>query len=141
MLTKSQIIKKFVFKKRCAASKLQPAQNSYKNFVIFNKTSILEPAYFLKLKKTLKKLKPNPSTINSRSLLLLNMNLNYPITRKSRNARMGKGRGKLFRWAVKCYRFATFLIFTKTSLQTAFKALTRLNAVTGGIFNIYVAEY
>jgi hypothetical protein len=58
-------------------------------------------------------------------LAWLNLRINYPISKKSRNARMGKGKGAFFRWAIKIKPlicFVEFFGFPKALLSTILKS-------------------
>ena len=89
-----KIKKQNSFKKRNMITplKLQKFNLQYSYIYIKNQI-IFEPVYFEIFRKKLKnylKFKQHPYKIN---YLWINLNLNFPISRKSKNARMGKGVG------------------------------------------------
>lgn len=87
-----------------------------------NSTSILtscqfrfEYAYFRFLKKWFKKLISVKYKKTLPAKIWFNIVSNYPLTKKSKNSRMGKGKGSFFRWAILISRNS--IIFEFNNIQ------------------------
>jgi ribosomal protein L16/L10AE len=81
-----------------------------------------EPVYFSLFRKWVKiylNFKKYPFLKNQ---IWLNLYYNYPISKKSKNARMGKGKGNFFRWSIKLPRYCIIA------------ELRNLNKLRAGIF-------
>lgn len=88
------------FKKRYQMPKKKLNENIGKIILYTEKQIRFEPIYFNIFRKWLKLyliFKKYPFLKNK---IWINLNLNYPISRKSKNARMGKGKGAFFRWTI-----------------------------------------
>lgn len=88
------------FKKRYQMPKKKLNENIGKIILYTEKQIRFEPVYFNIFRKWLKLyliFKKYPFLKNK---IWINLNLNYPISRKSKNARMGKGKGAFFRWTI-----------------------------------------
>ena len=93
---------KSIFKQRCDLS-AKNLQLFFGTFGIYlEKTCRLELIYLVLLRKILKRHKrsfKNKSIYSKRVLFWLRKN--YIVSRKSKNARMGKGKGKFLRYAIR----------------------------------------
>lgn len=61
----------------------------------------------------------------------------YPISKKSKNARMGKGHGSFFRWSIRLYPNTPFISFrgiSKYSLNIVIRRLRFLFSIHPHIF-------
>jgi hypothetical protein len=70
--------------------------------------------YFKRFKKFLKKIFKKKILVKKKKFVpfyvWVNLKANFPLRRKSRNARMGKGIGKLFSWLIK-YKYNTKVFY------------------------------
>jgi len=57
----------------------------------------------------------------------LNLKFNFPISKKSKNSRMGKGKGSFLRWVVIVYPFSVFLSFFGFSFYVLTKLKKKIN--------------
>lgn len=57
----------------------------------------------------------------------LNLKANFPISKKSKNSRMGKGNGLLLRWVVRLKPLSVFLSFFGFSFYVLKKLMRRIN--------------
>lgn len=74
----------------------------------------IEAVYLKLLKRILKKNIKKKKKIYLQRKVWLNLNQNYPLSKKSKNSRMGKGKGSFLRWVVNikpCICFVEFLGF------------------------------
>lgn len=55
------------------------------------------------------------------------LNKNYPISTKSKNARMGKGKGSILRWSSRIPRYSCFLEFATLDFLKILKFKKKLN--------------
>ena len=86
------------FKKRYQLPKKKLTKN-FGNIIFFSKKQIrFEPIYFNIFRKWLKLYLVFKKYPFLKNRIWISLNLNYPISRKSKNARMGKGKGSFFRW-------------------------------------------
>lgn len=99
------------FKKRTAPT-LKVFKLKYGNAAMFLlKTIRFEPVYFHLFRKWIKiylNFKKYPFLKNR---IWLNLHYNYPISKKSKNSRMGKGKGNFFRWTIRLPRNFVLLEF------------------------------
>mgnify|MGYP006162206153 CR=1 FL=1 len=88
------------------------ADSSY-NFVFFNKSCTLEMRYLVILKKMLRIIrhKVSRSLRKKTTLLFLSIKKNYYYSKKSKNSRMGKGKGNLTRPAIRVKKLKPFIYF------------------------------
>lgn len=88
----------------------------YYNFVAIKikKSVRAELIFFFFLKKQLKELKNSSyeKTFFFKKQIWICWPLNAPLTRKSKNARMGKGKGLFTRWTTTFKKFTIFLQFS-----------------------------
>lgn len=66
--------------------------------IIILKNSNLDYVYFFIFKKLIKKLYKIKNYKNLKKRIWIYLMMNIPITKKSKNSRMGKGKGLLMRW-------------------------------------------
>lgn len=57
----------------------------------------------------------------------LNLKVNFPISKKAKNSRMGKGKGAFLRWVARVSPFSVFFSFFGLSFYFLKKLLRRLN--------------
>lgn len=67
----------------------------------FNKSFRFEYLYFFFFKKCLKLLNKNKYMTFNKFFFWFFLKANFPLTKKSKNARMGKGKGLFLRWVIK----------------------------------------
>ena len=71
------------------------------SMIISFKSCRFEPSYFSIFRKFIKNIvKTKNSTILKKNYWIF-LKLNTPITKKSKNSRMGKGKGSLYKWVVR----------------------------------------
>ena len=94
---------------------------TYKNsYLFFFKNCRVEFKYVSFLKKLLKKLKrrglkKQKSTVYK---LYISLTKNYCLSKKSKNSRMGKGKGSFIREAIKVKKFRPFIYSTGYGVQS-----------------------
>lgn len=81
------------------------------SMIVLQKNSRFESIYFELFRKFIKNIvrKKNIKQLHKNYWIFLRMNT--PLTKKSKNSRMGKGKGALYRWLVrlpKCYKLIEF---------------------------------
>lgn len=88
------------FKRRISfTSKFKLFFNKSASIIFFWHTVKLEYVYFKLVRRKLRfLLKKKKSTLVRK--VWLNLKANYPISKKSKNSRMGKGKGKFLRWLI-----------------------------------------
>lgn len=85
----------FKFSKSCFKS-------SINGLFFFSKKNIfIEMFFFIFLKKIIKFFLKKNNSLNNIFFLWFSLKLNYPISKKSKNSRMGKGKGQFLRWILK----------------------------------------
>jgi hypothetical protein len=77
-----------------------PDLKSKESFIFFKKPCRFEIKKFLFLKKRFKKLFKKSKYFYKKKIIVY-LNRNYPFSKKSKNSRMGKGKGKFKRWVLK----------------------------------------
>lgn len=102
-----------IMKVRSSLGILNLKADSYLNFVYFNKSSTLEMRYLVILKKTIKKIRHKVPRLTRKrvSILFLSLKKNYYYSKKSKNSRMGKGKGNITRPAIRVKKFKPFIYF------------------------------
>lgn len=102
-----------IMKTRSSLGILSLKTNSSLNFVYFNKSATLEMRYLVILKKTIKKIKHSVPRVTRKKVttLFLSIKKNYYYSKKSKNSRMGKGKGKITRPAIRVKKFKPFIYF------------------------------
>ncbi len=91
--------------------------NNYKNHNILlclKKKTSLEIYFFFFLKKILKYFYKKNNALANIFFFWIFLKLNFPITKKSKNSRMGKGKGAFLRYALKVSRYNTIVLKIKT---------------------------
>lgn len=94
-----------------------------------------ELLYFVFLKKFFKNLNNSKikKNLNKRGLWFF-FKSNYPLSKKSKNSRMGKGKGVFLRWVVILSAFSNIAEFNNHNLIILKKILKKLNKISGSIF-------
>ena len=59
--------------------------------------------------------------------LWLNLRSNFPVSKKAKNSRMGKGKGVFLRWVVRVRPFSVFFSFFGFSFYILLKLKRRIN--------------
>lgn len=129
-------------------------QNSQKNRIvgIFKKTKIVfgsssfftkkkirfELIYFVHLKRFFKTLNNSKikKNMDKRGIWFF-FKSNYPLSKKSKNSRMGKGKGTFLRWVVILNAFSNIAEFNNFKSINLKKILKKLNNVSGSKFFFY----
>ncbi len=75
----------------------------------FRKNIIFEWAYIRFLKPLLKKILKAKYSKKKQKKTWIQLKSNFPVSKKSKNSRMGKGKGSFFRWVVKIKKNTIFL--------------------------------
>lgn len=79
--------------------------------IFFRKSGVLDSAYFKFFKKSLKtffkKFKTSKTSFKKKKIWFF-LSTNFPLTKKSKNSRMGKGKGGFIRWGVRIKENGTF---------------------------------
>lgn len=57
----------------------------------------------------------------------LNLRANFPVSKKAKNSRMGKGKGAFLRWIVRVRPFSVFFSFFGFSFYVLFKLKRKIN--------------
>lgn len=83
------------------------------NYVFFKKSSNVELKYMMFFKKLLKKIRHNSNRAQRKqvSSLFIPIRKNYSYSKKSKNARMGKGKGAITRYIIRVNKFKPFIYF------------------------------
>lgn len=131
---KSSLQQRTILKKRKSLGVKNLLDNSKFNFIFFMKSSNVELRYLSILKKLLKKVRHGVSkTVRRRSTrLFLSLSKNYSYTKKSKNSRMGKGKGKITRYLIRVPKFKPFIYFNGhygtsiSKVATYFSSRTRV---------------
>jgi hypothetical protein len=108
--------------------------NSNFNFIFFLKSSNVELRYLSILKKLLKKIRhgTTKSIRRKTTRLFLSIAKNYIYTKKSKNSRMGKGKGRVSRLVIRVSKFKPFIYFSGhysvslSKITTSFSKKTRI---------------
>lgn len=90
----------------------------------FNCNIRFEYIFFFFFKKILKLLNKNKFATYNKFFFWFFLKANFPLTKKSKNARMGKGKGMFLRWVIKLpanFIFLEFLTFYIKYFFTFFK--------------------
>lgn len=117
------------FKKRSILYNSKKKLNFGNYGLFFNKTTRFEFVYFFFLKKLVKNMNKNKYNLKSFFKIWIFLNSNFPISKKSKNARMGKGKGIFLRWAIFIpYNniFIEFILFNFYYFILLFKKFKRL---------------
>lgn len=89
-------------------------KNKYKyintnNSIISLKSGRFEYIYFFQVKRLLKKLLTKNNIVVSRRRIIFFCTSNYPISKKSKNSRMGSGKGDFLRWTIRVNKNSTLI--------------------------------
>lgn len=136
-----------------AKNQLQPKSFKKRNFnnyvfkrlkfgdcgVIFSKNYRIENIYLFDLKKKFKFfLVQQKKGLNKKLWIFIKKN--YPISKKSKNSRMGKGKGKYIRLCTQVFKNSTFLEFLNINPILLKKILSFFSKKNFFIFN-YIFKY
>jgi len=122
----NKILKKF--KNRRSLKKKDFLKLKFGNIgFFFNKDCRFEFVYLTLLKKFLKNLNFLKFKARKFSKTWIFLTKNYPISTKSKNARMGKGKGTMLRWSSRIPRFFFFLEFADMDILKIQKFKKKLN--------------
>lgn len=92
------------FKRRFGKKKEKTKLKYGDTVVFFKKSGTVESLYFKFFKKSLKKFikqsKIAPFSMRKKKIWFF-LTPNFPLTKKSKNSRMGKGKGGFVRWAIR----------------------------------------
>lgn len=102
---------KLKFKGRCSNGFIFLNYTILSNYLFFLKNSRIEYKYITILKKFLKKLKSKRIKAQRTFIYKFYLSLkgNYILSKKSKNARMGKGKGAIIRHAIKVKKFKPYV--------------------------------
>lgn len=97
-----------------------------------------ELIYFVFLKKFFKNLNNSKikKTLNRRGIWFF-FKSNYPLSKKSKNSRMGKGKGVFLRWVVILHAFSNLVEFNNYNFIVLKKILQKLNKISGSKFYLF----
>lgn len=106
MRFKGNVGKNVQFQKGRNYKKFNYSNNCYRSFsnglLFFSKKNLLfEMYFFVFFKKITKYFFKKNNALNNVFFLWTILKLNYPISKKSKNSRMGKGKGQFLRWVLK----------------------------------------
>jgi len=107
----NQNFKRTKFKKRWQTSILFPTLRWGNGGFFLEKQYTFELIYYAMLKRMLKKKYIVKRTLRRTRKVWFFLKKNTPLTKKSKNSRMGKGKGSVLRWAI---RFKKNFIFAET---------------------------
>lgn len=101
-------------------------------YLFFNKSYRIEFKYIVMLKRFLKKLKRR-GIKKQKSIaykLYVSLSQNYMLSKKSKNSRMGKGKGSFVREAIKVKKFRPFIYSNGHRLKSLTKLASRFSVKT-----------
>ena len=117
------------FKQSYGLQKRQTTNVKKTVFVATTKSARFELIQYLFFKKLIKCFlkKPRAYSVFSKKVIWIFWKPNYPLTKKSKNSRMGKGKGLFLRWTVRVpSHFILFFILLFTSSYMLSKAMCQL---------------
>ena len=91
------------------------------------KTTSIEPIYLRFIRPLLKKIIKARNVKKKLKKFWLKLKTNFPVSKKSKNSRMGKGKGSFLRWIIKLTKYTIFLESTNISTYLARRIITKLN--------------
>lgn len=104
----------------------------YHSYLISKKNINIEVYFFFFLKKVLKNfLKKNNSLLNI-FFFWITLKLNFPMSKKSKNSRMGKGKGSFLRWVLRVGANSILLkakLANKRRFEILFNNLKQVNFI------------
>lgn len=101
------LFKKRFFKKKKYFLNLNKSTASFFFFTNIK----LEYVYLKIIRKNIKYIFKRSKKIFLSRAVWLNLKSNYPVSKKSKNSRMGKGKGKFLRWAIRLSSMVPFIKF------------------------------
>ena len=136
MRFKYLLTKKQNSQKKRGSYKIIPLKLNYGASGIFAKKQFrFELLYLVYLKKYFKSmLKYNNFRNLNKKKIWIFLKPNYPLSKKGKNSRMGKGKGAFLRWAIKIYFNSSIFEFKNINSILVFKFLKKLNFITGNKF-------
>ena len=133
-------------KEQVSFKKRKPHYNSINRLTFgnigffFSKEIRFEYLYFFFFKKLLKLLNKNKYCTFNKFFFWFFLKGNFPLTKKSKNSRMGKGKGMFLRWVIKLpsnFFFIEFLTFNSLFFLSFFKK--RKNLISKNMY-IYLQK-
>jgi ribosomal protein L16/L10AE len=97
-----------------------------------------EYAYFYLIKRFLKYFFKFKYTLNNYFKIWIFLKGNFPVSRKSKNSRMGKGKGSFTRWIIKLNQGHTILEFENINLIRLKKLKNHWNKLLGFNIHLYI---
>ena len=121
-------------KKRCYSKYIKNIYSTNSSYLISKKNMFLELYNFNQFKRNLKFL-TNKNNLNQNFLFIwICLRNNFPISKKSKNSRMGKGKGAFLRWVVKVPSNLIILKFKTLNKKILKYKLNRLLKFNGNLF-------
>lgn len=116
--------------------KVKKTKLTYGNsgFIVL-KTVQFEYAYFYLIRKFLKYFFKFKYSLGSYFKIWVFLKANFPVSKKSKNSRMGKGKGAFIRWMIKVNQGSTLLEFKNLNNIRLKKLNNYWNKMLG--FNVY----
>ena len=116
--------------------KIKKTKLTYGNsgFIVL-KTVQFEYAYFYLIRKFLKYFFKFKYSLGSYFKIWVFLKANFPVSKKSKNSRMGKGKGAFIRWMIKVNQGSTLLEFKNLNNIRLKKLNNYWNKMLG--FNVY----
>lgn len=106
--------------------------------LIVTKNVQFEFIYFYMIKRFLKHFFKFKYSSTNNFKVWVNLKANFPISRKSKNSRMGKGKGSFTRWMIKLNQNSTILEFKNVDYNRIKKLTSYWNKMLN--FNIYIIK-
>lgn len=117
--------------------KIKKVSINYGNIaLIVTKNVQFEFIYFYMIKRFLKHFFKFKYSSTNNFKVWVNLKANFPISRKSKNSRMGKGKGSFSRWMIKLNQNSTILEFKNVDYNRIKKLTSYWNKMLN--FNIYI---
>lgn len=112
---------------------------SYGNsgFIIL-KTIQFEYAYFYLIRRFLKFFFKFKYSVDTYFKIWIFLKANFPVSRKSKNSRMGKGKGAFLRWMIKINQGSTLLEFNNINSIRLKKLINYWNKMLGFKLHLYI---
>ena len=103
-----------------------PIKTNGDSFFCFSKQFRFDLVYLKLIRRTLKRAVKGWKRQSRGRRVWLNLKQGYPISKKCKNARRGKGHGSFFRWAIRLYPNNIFLSFRGFNVSVLNKLQKRL---------------